>query len=185
MKFLAKSLSTFVLLALSSGLGHSDDSATRCIPGMDQDIRKLHSSKSPNPCAEFSGRPTLNVSTASHCGFTPQFKVLESIHSRYADRGLVVKGFPSDDIHQAADNEEKAAEVCYINYGVSSTVFAPTRVKRSEVHPVFKYLARESQASRWNFTKYLVSGSGEVTHRFGSNVTPDSPPMNDAIESLL
>ena len=130
--------------------------AGECPAHLDVTLKKLRSNETLNLCEAFPGRPLLIVNTASHCGFTPQFKSLEAIHGRFADKGLVVLGFPSDDFRQEADTEEKTAEICYINYGVTFTMFAPLSVKGETAHPLFKELARQSRAPGWNFTKYLV-----------------------------
>ena len=76
--------------------------AANCPAFLDHDFKKLHSSQSVNLCKEFAGRPLLIVNTASHCGYTPQFKGLEALHKKYQARGLVVVGFPSDDFNQEA-----------------------------------------------------------------------------------
>lgn len=186
MKRFSGALLGFALLALNPLPGHAGETtAKQCIPGLDQDFRRLHSSESINPCEKFSNRPMLIVNTASHCGFTPQFESLEAIHQQYSDDGLVVIGVPSDDFHQEAKDESKTAEVCYINYGVTFTMLSPMKVKGPDAHPVFKHLASETRAPRWNFTKYLVSRDGRVTHRFGSNIEPDSRAVIEAIESVL
>ena len=81
-----------------------------CPDFLDHSMRKLHSKEEVNFCEVQAGRPMLIINTASHCGYTPQFKGLEALHREYADRGLVVVGFASDDFRQEAKDEAKAAE---------------------------------------------------------------------------
>src|ERR1051325_2937346 len=74
--------------------------ASACPAFLSQEYRKLHSEDSVNLCTLAAGTPMLIVNTASHCGFTPQFKGLEEAYQRYKSRGLVVVGFSSDDFNQ-------------------------------------------------------------------------------------
>ena len=63
-------------------------------PGyLEHSMRKLHSSDQVNLCEIQSGKPMLVINTASHCGYTRQFKGLEALHEKYGERGLVVVGF--------------------------------------------------------------------------------------------
>ena len=158
---------------------------SKCLPFLDQKIRKLHSKKDIDLCKLTAGKPVLVVNTASNCGFTPQFKSLEALHKKYKEQGLVVLGFPSDDFFQEEDNEKDTADICYINYGVTFTMLTPNSVKGSNAQPVFKHLGDEVGAPRWNFFKYLVSADGTQIKQFNSKVKPDSTEMAKAIERVL
>jgi glutathione peroxidase len=156
-----------------------------CAAFLNQEYRKLHSSQSVNLCKAFAGKPMLIVNTASHCGYTPQFKGLEAVHGKYKNRGLAVIGFSSDDFNQEAKDEAEAADTCFVNYGVTFTMLAPQHVKGPKANAVFKELARQTQEPKWNFNKYLVTADGKVVQHFGSSVTPGSQELNDAIEKVL
>jgi glutathione peroxidase len=156
-----------------------------CPAYLDHDMRKLHSKDVVNLCEVSAGKPLLVVNTASHCGYTPQFKGLEKLYNKYREQGLEVVGFASDDFRQEAKDEEKAAEVCYVNYGVTFTMLAPTHVRGDDANPVFLELAAQTQAPSWNFNKYLVDRAGKVVMHFGSNTAPESPELEQAIERVL
>jgi glutathione peroxidase len=171
-----------LLFGISAGAGAAPG---QCPAFLDHDFQKLHTSDRVNLCTAFAGKPLLVVNTASHCGFTPQFSGLEAINQKYRDRGLVVIGFPSDDFNQEAKDQAETAQVCYENFGVTFTMLSPLPVKGAGANPVFRELARQKQEPRWNFNKYLVRPDGTVVAHFDSEVTPESPQFNAAVESLL
>jgi glutathione peroxidase len=125
------------------------------------------------------------VNTASHCGFTKQFSGLEALHQKYKDRGFEVVGFASDSFKQESDTEEGAAEVCYVNYGVTFTMIAPTPVRGDDANPVFQHLNQAKSAPMWNFNKYLVDRQGNVIEKYGSMTRPEDADLAAAIEALL
>jgi len=126
------------------------------------------------------------VNTASHCGFTPQFKGLEALYQRYKDDGLEVLGVPSDDFFQESDDEAETAEVCYVNYGVTFTMTQTQAVRGRDATPLFRELAEQAgQAPRWNFYKYVVDRQGRVVAHFSSKVKPDDPRLIAAVEKAL
>lgn len=159
--------------------------ATECPAFLDHDQRKLHSKDSINLCDLAAGQPMLVVNTASRCGYTGQFEGLEALHKQYQSDGLVVVGFASDDFRQEANSEEEAAEVCFVNFGVTFTMIAPGPVTGSAANPVFREVNRQSQPPRWNFTKYVLNRDGKVTASFPSQVRPDDPQLIEAVESVL
>jgi len=144
-------------------------------------MKKLHSSKILDVCDVSAGKPVLLVNTASHCGFTDQFGDLEKIHQKYKDQGLVVIGVSSDSFDQEDQDEGKAAEICFKNFGVSFTMLSTVPVKGDDAHPMFKEVARQDVAPRWNFYKYLVNPAGEIVSSNSSFFLPD----DDDIEELL
>lgn len=174
-----------VALGAGAALPVTPARSGECPAFLDHEFQRLHSSDRVNLCAAYGGQPMLIVNTASHCGFTPQFKGLEALHRAYGERGLVVIGFPSDDFDQEAASQAETAEVCYRNFGVTFTMVAPSSVKGPEANPVFKELARQSREPGWNFSKYLVRPDGTVAAAFGSRVDPDSAELREAIEQLL
>ncbi|MCU1499689.1 MAG: glutathione peroxidase [Acidimicrobiales bacterium] len=131
------------------------------------------------PLADFEGKAVLVVNTASKCGFTPQYKGLEELHQRYAERGLVVLGFPCDQFgHQEPGTEADIQEFCEINYGVTFPLFAKVDVNGADAHPLFKWLKAEKGGTlgskiKWNFTKFLVGTDGAPIKRYGSATKPE------------
>jgi glutathione peroxidase len=158
---------------------------TACPEYLQGEYRKLHSQNNIDLCELTKGKPVLVVNTASHCGFTSQFKGLEALYQQYKDKGLVIVGFASDDFNQEDADEGKAAEICFLNFGVTFTMFSPTHVKGKEANNLFKYLAKESTAPKWNFNKYLLDSEGKFVQHFGSMTKPDSKSLTDEIDKLL
>ncbi len=177
-------LSAGLAVALGSTSAWADES-NGCPAFLDHDLPKLHSRDSVNLCELAAGKPMLVVNTASFCGFTEQFEGLEALHKRYADQGLVVVGFASDDFNQEAKTEEEAADICFKNFGVTFTMIAPGPVTGPNATPLFAHINQQNQAPRWNFTKYVLNENAEVIESFASKVRPDSKPITQAIESVL
>lgn len=158
----------------------------QCPAFLNQEFKRLHSSESVNLCSLYTGKPLLLVNTASHCGFTKQFKPLEALHQKYKEEGFQVIGFASDDFNQEAKSEEEAAGICYKNYGVTFTMLAPTKVKGDEANPVFAYLAKSSgEEPSWNFNKYFVSGDGSKIIHYGSREKPLDSDLEKTIANSL
>ncbi|MCQ8878923.1 glutathione peroxidase [Pseudoalteromonas shioyasakiensis] len=162
----------------------SSASTQRCDDFTNVTLRKLRSKESINLC-QFKDKPLLIVNTASNCGFTSQFEGLEAVYQKYQAQGLVVLGFPSDDFFQEEDDEKETAKVCYVNYGVTFPMFAPTEVRGSDANPIFKYLNEQTSSPNWNFYKYVVSADRSSVERFNSRTKPDSEKLTNAIEQAI
>ena len=156
-----------------------------CPDCLNHSMRKLASTEEVQFCEAYEGKALLIVNTASYCGYTSQFESLEKVHQAYADNGLVVLGFSSDDFFQEDNDEGDAAEVCFEKYDVTFPVIATSAVRGSDANPVFRGLGEAAGYPRWNFNKYLVSPTGAEVQHFSSGVKPDSEEMRAAIEAAL
>ena len=142
------------------------------------------------PLAKYDGKVMLIVNVASKCGFTPQYKGLESLYKKYKDEGLVVLGFPCNQFGgQEPGSEAEIAQFCELHYGVTFPIFGKIDVNGSDAHPLFQFLKSEkagvlgTEAIKWNFTKFLVDRAGNVIERYAPATTPaDLAPI---IETLL
>jgi len=146
----------------------------------------------PVKIGQYQGKVLLIVNTASKCGFTKQYDGLQKLYEKYADQGLEVLGFPSNDfLKQEPGSNEEIAEFCKLNYGVTFPMFEKIVVKGKGQHPLYAYLTSEeanpefSGKISWNFNKFLISRDGKIVNRFGSRTEPDDAELTEAIEAEL
>jgi len=135
---------------------------------------------------EHAGKVVLVVNTASFCGYTPQYKDLQALHEKYARRGLVILGFPSNDFgKQEPGSNKEIADFCDRTYAVKFEMFGKTSVAPG-ASPLFDGLAKATgQRPQWNFHKYLVGRDGRTVASFPSKVEPGSPEFVAKVEALL
>ncbi len=144
----------------------------------------------PLPLKRFKGQAMLIVNTASQCGFTPQFAGLEALHQAYADKGLVVLGFPCNQFGgQDPGSNDEIASFCQRNYGVQFPMLARIDVNGEHAAPLWQWLGAQapgllgSKSIKWNFTKFLVGRDGAVIKRYAPTDTPQS--LTRDIEAAL
>ena len=128
---------------------------------------------------DYQGQVVLVVNTASECGFTRQYKGLQALHDKYDTKGLKVLAFPCNQFGaQEPGNSDAIGSFCEKNYGVQFKVFEKIEVNGENTHPVYEFLKREkkgllSEKIKWNFTKFLIDGNGQVLKRYAPQVTPE------------
>lgn len=135
----------------------------------------------PGTLAPYQGKVLLVVNVASACGFTPQYKGLETLYRRYKDQGLVVLGFPCNQFgKQEPGDPEEIKTFCSTTYDVTFPMFAKVDVNGANAHPLFEFLKAERpgvlgiEAIKWNFTKFLVGRDGKVLNRYAPVTTPEA-----------
>jgi len=163
----------------------ADGVATACPATLQHTFPRLQDEK-PQDLCQYSGKVVLVVNTASFCGFTPQYKGLEALDSKYRSRGLVVLGFPSNDFSQESGSNKEIADFCESTFGVKFPMFAKSSVRGANANPLFKQLALASGTTpKWNFYKYLIGRDGKVVQAWSSMTAPDEAAFVKVIESQL
>jgi len=143
------------------------DFAAKTIDGVEQ------------PLSSYRGKTLLVVNVASKCGFTPQYTGLEALYRKLKDRGVEVLAFPCDQFgHQEPGDENEIKSFCSTTYDVTFPMFAKIEVNGANAHPLYKWLKSEkagvlgTEGIKWNFTKFLVDGTGQVVKRYAPSDSP-------------
>ncbi|MFB8373779.1 glutathione peroxidase [Paenibacillus taichungensis] len=161
----------------------------------------------------FEGKVLLIVNTASKCSYSRQFTELQHLYEQYRDQGLEILAFPCDQFnHKEPGSNDEIAQYCRNHFHISFPIFEKIEVTGPFIHPLFRDLVEtvpfegydmESEEGRWmdqflkekhpelyrgdgikwNFTKFLIDRTGEVSGRYETTVAPKE--MESAIRDLL
>ncbi|CAK0770075.1 putative phospholipid hydroperoxide glutathione peroxidase 6, mitochondrial [Coccomyxa viridis] len=127
--------------------------------------------------SQYKGKVILVVNVASQCGFTPQYKELAELDSKYKSKGLVILGFPCNQFGGQEPGSNAEVKKFAQARGAKFPIMAKVDVNGSKADPVFSFLKSKqggllTSDLKWNFTKFLVSREGDVVKRYGSTTTP-------------
>lgn len=135
----------------------------------------------------FKGKKILVVNTASKCGYTPQYKDLETLYKQYGNKVTVI-GFPANNfMGQEPGTNAEIAQFCSSNYNVTFPMAAKISVKGSDMAPLYQWLTSKQKNGvldaevGWNFNKFLLDENGRLIAWFPSKVKP----MDQEIVSKL
>ncbi len=139
--------------------------------------------------AEYRGKVLLIVNTATGCHFTPQYEGLQKLYDKYRDKGFEILDFPCNQFgEQAPESIEEIAKFCTLKYNTTFRLFGKVNVNGDGAEPLFTYLKSCKTGIfgsniKWNFTKFLVDGSGKVVARYAPMTAPEK--IEDEIIRLL
>ncbi len=129
--------------------------------------------------SKYKDQVVLVVNVASKCGFTPQYKGLETLYRQFKDQGLVILGFPCNQFgSQEPGNENEIQQFCSLTYDVSFPIMSKVNVNGSDADPFYAHLKScapgilGTEAIKWNFTKFLIGKDGKVLKRYAPNTEP-------------
>ena len=129
--------------------------------------------------SDYQGKVMLIVNTASACGFTPQYKGLQTLYANYQTQGLEVLAFPCNQFkQQEKGSNEEIQQFCDLQFNIKFPLFDKIDVNGDNAHPLFTFLKEQapgllgSKGIKWNFTKFLVNKKGEVFKRYAPTTKP-------------
>jgi glutathione peroxidase len=109
---------------------------------------------------------------------TPQYAGLHTLHQD--NTGLTVLGFPCNQFGaQEPGTDAEILEFASSKFGVEFPMFSKIDVNGDGACDLYKFLKSAAPGDDgtedipWNFTKFLVDGSGVVIKRYGPQVTPE------------
>ncbi len=162
--------------------------------------------------ADLKGKVLLIVNTATGCGFTPQYKAIETIYEKYHDKGFDIIDIPCNQFgHQTPENDEEVHKFCQLNYNTKFDQMKKSDVNGANELPLYAYLKSQKGFSgfgehkfskllaemlskenkdwdknpdiKWNFTKFLINREGSVIARF--EPTADMEEIETKIAELI
>jgi len=137
----------------------------------------------------WKGKKIIVVNTASDCGYTGQYEELQALYKNNKGE-VVIIGFPANDFkNQEKGTNEEIAAFCKKNYGVEFPIaMKAIVVKGKEQHPLFAWLSDpekngwNKEAPGWNFSKYVIDESGNLTGYFDPGVSPLGKEISEALK---
>ncbi len=157
------------------------------------------------------GKVFLIVNTATGCGFTPQYKGLETLYEKYHDKGFEILDFPCNQFgNQAPGTDSEIHEFCTARYKTQFDQLAKIDVNGENESPLYTYIKANSPHEeingiknkmtmkaieklsktavspadiKWNFTKFLVDKNGVIVKRYDPTCDPSKIDMD--IERII
>lgn len=187
-------ITTTVLLSLTSSIGLTADgktsssSATPAKTLFDFKVKDIDGKEV--DLAQYKGKVTLIVNTASACGFTPQMKDLQDLQTKYGAQGFSVIAFPSNDFKQDTGSNEEISKFAHDKYKITFPLMDKNPVSGTQKQPVYQFLTEAKSGVlfkevKWNFEKFLVGKDGKVIDRWASMTSPTSSDVVKKIETAL
>jgi glutathione peroxidase len=148
------------------------DFKVRTIDGKEFDLSKL------------KGKKVLVVNTASKCGNTPQYEVLEQLYEKMDKSKFEIIAFPANNfLSQEPGTSGEIKEFCTKNYGVTfpimdkvsvsnyiykSVPIDSAKAEKTTTSEIYQWLTKKElngvmdSRVEWNFQKYLIDENGKL-----------------------
>ena len=139
--------------------------------------------------SSLKGKKIMVVNTASKCGLTPQYALLEKLYEKYKDQNFVIIGFPANNFaSQEPGTNAEIKTFCTQNYGVTFPMMSKISVKGADIDPLYTWLTSKAQNGvidapvQWNFQKFLINENGQLADVAFPKELPDEEKIIKWIE---
>jgi glutathione peroxidase len=161
--------------------------------------------------SDFTGKVVMVVSTATGCGFTPQYKELQEIYDEFKDKGFEILDFPCNQFaDQAPGTDEEIHTFCTGRFGITFPQYAKIDVNGENAIPLYQWLTSSTKFEgfngpaalvlngvvkkmdkdyknngniKWNFTKFLIDREGNIVERI--EPTTSMAKVKEKVEQVL
>jgi len=136
----------------------------------------------------FKDKVIVVVNVASRCGYTPQYKELQSLWNNYKANGLIIIGVPTNNFKQEPGTNKEIKDFCETNFGINFPLTEKVNVIGNDAHPFYKWAKKTygiGAIPKWNFHKIIINKEGYVIDTFASFTKPSSSKFIKLIEREL
>ena len=176
------------------------------------DYNVINVAGEPVSMSDFKNKVVMVVNTATGCGFTPQYKDIESMYEKYHDQGLEIIDIPCNQFAgQTPGSDKEIHDFCTLNYHTQFPQMKKSDVNGDNSLELYEYLKNQQSFKgfgkgvkalamnamlkkidkdyknnsdiKWNFTKFIVDREGNVVARF--EPTAKMSEVESLILSLL
>ena len=138
--------------------------------------------------SDFRNKVIVVVNVASRCGYTPQYKDLQTLYNNYKDRNLIIIGVPTNNFKQEPGTNDQIKDFCETNFGITFPMTEKINVIGANSHPFYKWAKEDfgiGAIPKWNFHKIVIGKNGKVVDTFASFTKPTSKKFVKLIEKLI
>lgn len=159
------------------------------------DYNVINAAGEPVSMSDFKNKVVMVINTATGCGFTPQYKDIESMYEKYHDQGLEIIDIPCNQFAgQTPGSDKEIHDFCTLNYHTQFPQMKKSDVNGDNSLELYEYLKNQQSFKgfgkgvkalamsamlkkidkdyknnsdiKWNFTKFIVDREGNVVARF-------------------
>jgi glutathione peroxidase len=134
--------------------------------------------------ATLKGKKIIVINTASKCGLTPQYKILQEIYNKLDKSKFEMIAFPANNfLKQEPDLAKQIQEFCTNNFQITFPIMDkvsvadyiynsyppdPGNAEKTTTSEIYQWLTKKSLngimdiSIKWNFHKILIDENGKV-----------------------